>query len=274
MSFLKAIFTFYINSSIHVSLAVCSLCGVTFIAANLELNLVFFSFIFLSTITGYNFVKYAGVAKLYHKRLTPRLKGIQIFSFIAFAGLIFTCFYLPRMILVACLILAGLTALYALPVFPKEKSLRRISGIKIYIIAFVWASTTSLLPLVFYSQELNIEDSLRFLQHFLFVLSITLPFEIRDLKYDQNTLNTIPQQIGIKNTKILSICLLLAVILLDALMNYKASSMPLITTVVVLISALLIINNKVGRSRYFTAFWIESLPILWFVLLALYDYLF
>ena len=41
-------------------------------------------FLFYGTITGYNFVKYAGVAKLHHRSLTTHLKIIQIFSLICF----------------------------------------------------------------------------------------------------------------------------------------------------------------------------------------------
>ena len=42
---------------------------------------------------------------------------------------------------------------------------------------------------------------LLFVQFFLFVIVCTMPFEIRDLKYDSNDLKTIPQIYGINNSK-------------------------------------------------------------------------
>ena len=89
MTFLKKILNFYINASIHVSLAVYSLVRVTELYFNLPYNEALDYFIFYGTITGYNFVKYADVAKLHHRSLTRNLKLIQIFSFICFGLTIF-----------------------------------------------------------------------------------------------------------------------------------------------------------------------------------------
>ena len=35
------------------------------------------------------------------------------------------------------------------------------------------------------------------------VFVLTLPFEIRDLQYDDSTLETLPQRVGVKKTKII-----------------------------------------------------------------------
>ena len=58
MQFLKRLFDFYLNSSIHVALAVCSLTWITLVDFNSGVDLNIIYFIFLATISGYNFVKY------------------------------------------------------------------------------------------------------------------------------------------------------------------------------------------------------------------------
>ena len=84
MKFFKLFFNFYINASIHVAIAVYTFVRVTEQYFELDYQEYFNYFIFFATITGYNFVKYAGVAKLHHRSLTEDLKIIQIFSFFIF----------------------------------------------------------------------------------------------------------------------------------------------------------------------------------------------
>ena len=77
MKLFKILFRFYINASIHVGIAVYAFVRIAEqyleIATNSALNYA----IFFGTITGYNFVKYAGVAKLHHRSLTNNLKMIS-----------------------------------------------------------------------------------------------------------------------------------------------------------------------------------------------------
>ena len=57
MQSLKRLFDFYINSSIHVALAVSSLVYITILEFHLKLDIEIILFVFFATITGYNFVK-------------------------------------------------------------------------------------------------------------------------------------------------------------------------------------------------------------------------
>ena len=92
MQVLRTIFSFYINSSIHVALAVCALVGVTWLTYGISYNLSLLGFVFFGTITGYNFVKYAGVARFHHRSLTDALKVVQIFSFFIVSRPHLVCF--------------------------------------------------------------------------------------------------------------------------------------------------------------------------------------
>ena len=95
MKFLKQLFDFYINASIHVALAVYALVRITELYFNLSYNESLDYFIFYGTISGYNFIKYAGVAKLHHRSLTNQLKSIQVFSLFCFLAMCYYAWQLP-----------------------------------------------------------------------------------------------------------------------------------------------------------------------------------
>lgn len=96
-------------------------------------------------------------------------------------------------------------------------SLREIPFLKIFLIAAVWSFIIVGLPLIETQHVFENKDYfwLAVGQNFYFVLAITLPFDIRDLKFDQHyKLNTLPQLIGVKGAIIFSEFLLVASLLL------------------------------------------------------------
>ena len=271
---MKSIFNFYINSSIHVALAVCSLCALTFLNLDEVLQFNFLGFAFFATVTGYNFVKYAGIAKLHHMSLTESLRTIQIFSFVSFVILMYFTFIMPRELLLGIGCLGMLTLLYALPIFPKANSLRTIRGLKIFIIAIVWAGFAGILPSLYLDSTITHLAIIQTLQYAIFVLAIILPFEIRDVKYDASQLGTIPQRIGIKKTKVLGLALL-ALIILAEFFKIKLEIANLITLLIIcLLAALFIVGSKKEQHKYYASFWVESLPIIWFGLAWVTTFLF
>ena len=207
MTFLRKLFDFYLNASIHVALAVFSFVKITEFYYELEHNQNLNYFIFFATITGYNFVKYFGIAKFHHRSLTNNLKIIQIFSFICF---LLMCLYGIQLSIKTIYILVGcglLTTLYAIPFLSGfQKNLRNISYLKIIVVALVWSGVTVVVP-IFDSHDIvdYQKVSLLFLQRFLLVSVLILPFDIRDIKYDVISLQTIPRKIGIQNISFINI---------------------------------------------------------------------
>lgn len=126
MQVLKRVFDFYINSSIHVALAVCCLTYITLLEFDLVINFSLLLFTFFSTITGYNFVKYFGLAKFHHRSLAAWLKYIQIFSFFSFIALIYFSFKLEIKTLYYLGALGIITFLYAIPFCLKKFYLTRV----------------------------------------------------------------------------------------------------------------------------------------------------
>lgn len=267
---LKTIFDFYINSSIHVALAVSALSWITLLQFDIPYDENILSFTFFASITGYNFVKYFGLAKFHHRSLAQWLKTIQLFSGICFLLMTYFAFKLEFETLLGIGIFGSATFLYAIPIVPKtlyldkQKNLRSIGGLKVYIIAVVWTGVTVFLPLLNNQFDLTTDDVIiTALQCFLFVLVLMFPFEIRDLNYDSLKLATIPQKIGVKPTKSIGLLLLVLFYVLNYFKDDITTSYVVSTLMISSIALLFLIFAKKNQNKYFSAFWVESLPILW-----------
>ena len=273
---LKKLFNFYIDSSIHVALSVFSLTWITLIEFHVSYTKAVLYFVFFASITGYNFVKYFGIAKFHHRSLTNWLKAVQIFSFFCFLFMCYFGFQLSSKTLLYIGAFGAVTFLYAIPFLPKrlfldnKHNLRSISGLKIYLIALVWSGVTVFLPLIENNYLINCDVLITGIQRFVLVIVLMLPFEIRDLRYDSLKLSTVPQKIGVKQTKIIGVLLLVVFFFLelfkDETNNFAIGILFVISTMILLF----LIFSKIEQRKYYSAFWVEGLPILWLVLLLLF----
>lgn len=272
MRFIKQLFYFYVNSSIHVAIAAYALTWVTLLEYNLKYDKNSLYFVFFATITGYNFVKYFGVAKFHHRRLADWLKAIQLFSLIAFIILAYYAFQLLVNSKILIVLLGVITFLYAIPLLPKkyfvddQSNLRQISGLKVYVIAIVWSLSTVVLPLIQNEIEIGAEAVVTCFQRFFYIIVLMLPFEIRDLNYDSLKLGTIPQRIGVKRTKIIGIFLLILFFFLEYFKNEIDTKSLTILLIITFVTALFLAFSNKNQSKYYSAFWVECLPIFWLVL--------
>src|SRR5690606_19375362 len=130
----------------HVALAVMALMAITLLEYGLTVSNAVWIFVFFGAITAYNFVKYAKVAGLHHRRLAQSLKSIQIFSAFSFIVLLASIFYLPLNVLLITAAFGIPTFFYAVPLI-RHKNLRSFTGLKIFIVAFVWAGITVVIPI-------------------------------------------------------------------------------------------------------------------------------
>ena len=275
MGLFKNVFDFYLNSSIHVALSVYALTWITLMTfqINYDENILYFNF--FATITGYNFVKFFGLAKFHHRNLANWLKVIQVFSLICFIAL---CYYALRLETKTLLWIGGFAAvtfLYAIPFLPRhifvdqQQNLRSVSGLKIYVIALVWSGVTVFLPLMNNDFTINFDVVITAVQRFLFVIVLMLPFEIRDMRYDSIKLATIPQKIGVKKTKIMGAIFLLAFFLMEYLKDELNFESTIILFVISLLTFLFVFFSKENQGKYYSAFWVEGIPIFWLIILEL-----
>ncbi len=274
MSIFKKLLNFYINSSIHVALAVYALTYITLLEFDLLYDEAMLYFVFYATITGYNFVKYFGLAKFHHRSLANWLKAIQIFSFFCFVLMGYYALQLPLELLVYLGVFGLITFFYAIPFLPKRifidkyHNLRSIGGLKVYVIALVWSGVTVFLPLL--SNDYGIDDDVFIteFQRFCFVILLMLPFEIRDLKFDSLKLSTIPQRIGVRNTKIIGVVMAVLIFLLEFFKDETSQTQILVLGVVQLLTVLLLVLARKNQNKYYSSFWVEGIPLVWLLLLV------
>lgn len=276
MKLLKSLFDFYIYSSLHVALAVFSLAWLTLLEFELDFDQNVLFFIYFASITGYNFVKYFGVAKFHHRRLTAWLKIIQLFSLICFVVM---CYFAFMLQLKTLLFIAGfgiVTFLYAIPFLPRrlfmdeQKNLRNIGGLKVYVIAMVWAGVTVLLPLLNSNYNFDSDVWIITIQRFILVMILMLPFEIRDLRYDSLKLSTIPQKIGVKYTKLIGVFLGLVFFLLESFKDEVKPKSTSIALIIMFVALLFLVCAKKTQNNYYSSFWVESVPMLWLILYVIF----
>ncbi len=276
MRILKQVLDFYINTSIHVALSVYALTWITLLEFGISYDEHVLYFNFFGTITGYNFVKYFGLAKFHHRSLANWLKVIQLFSLICFGMLCYYAFQLETKTWLYILALGAITFFYAIPLLPRNifvdsnQNLRQISGLKIYVIGLVWSAVTVLLPIVDNDLPLTADVFITVFQRFVLILVLMIPFEIRDLRYDSLKLSTIPQRIGINKTKLIGVVLLLVFFLSEFLKDDTNQTHAILLGVMMGITLLFIIFSKENQGKYYSAFWVEGLPIMWLVLLLFY----
>ena len=103
----------------------------------------------------------------------------------------------------------------------------------------------------------------------LFVL-ITI-FEIIDLKHDDPNLQTVPQKIGVKQTKLVGVILLIVFYFLEFFQTQTETLQLIINAVLVLIMTLFLLFANENRSKYYTSFWAESIPVFWYLMLVVID---
>ena len=266
MRTLKAIFDFYLDASIHVAIAVISMAGVTFHLLGSSSDIDLMGFIFFSVIVCYNFIKYGVEAYKYLIVSNAYHKIIQLFSFVSFAFAVYFLLQLNRNVWIATAILGVLSALYAVPLLPSANNLRNLAGLKIYIVAFVWAGFSVLLPVLDAKMTLDWDFAVTFIQRMLLVLILILPFEIRDLQWDDKSLRTLPQVLGIKNATRLGIGLILIFFLMTFLKDEIHQNEIPLRLILSAVLVFILISKKRMQSKYFVMFWVEAIPIFWFSL--------
>lgn len=275
MKVMKKLLDFYLNSSIHVALAVYALARITLVEFSIPYDETILYFIFYASITGYNFVKYFGIAKFHHRRLAMWLKWIQVLSFVCFCLMCYYAYQLQVKTLFWIAAFGVVTFFYAMPFFPKslygdsQQNLRSIGGLKVYIIALSWTGVTVFLPLINNNFFINTDVVLLALQRFLFVMVLMLPFEIRDLQYDSLKLLTIPQKIGVKKTKILGVLMLLLMLVLEFFKNKMPLAQTIALLIVLAVTFVFLVFSEKNQPSYYSAFWVEGIPILWLILALL-----
>lgn len=268
---LSKLFELYIKASLHVALAVTALALVTVYELGISADPFLLAFIFSSTVVSYNFTKYLFVFRAGADRSGALLKRIGFVSALAFAVMCVLLFRLPLDVILLAAVFGAITTAYAVPISEGRRNLRSVYGIKIAVIALVWAGVTVVLPVMNHGIEsLSVMDvGIESLQRLLFVAVLILPFDIRDYRYDDIALGTLPQLIGVRESKVLGMGLLISCIVLEGIINPASSASFVVFCLIGVLTAVMVRRSMMIQSRYFASFWVEGIPIFWAILLIL-----
>jgi 4-hydroxybenzoate polyprenyltransferase len=215
-------------SSVFISCCAFSLTVETYLLADVPVSLPVAVFVFLATLFTYNLssvqsiLRYPGQTNYrQHAAWGQRNKGFLAglgLAGIAAAAVIYISFDL-RLNFWFMLHLALISVGYTVPTIYKQRKVRPLRSVpllKVFLIAYVWAAVTVLFPLM--DAGMPIWDApvlWLFLRRFLFILALALLFDIRDYTYDRHTNTlTFPGWMGVRNTKLFSLGLLLLYIVL------------------------------------------------------------
>lgn len=255
MNFLHKLFDFYILSSIHVGFAVFCLVKITEISSNIIPNAAFSTCVFFATILGYNFLKYMEVFKNgnYHSAKYYSILGVSIVALIAF---FYFFIKLPKAFQLYLFVSGILVLLYPL--------LRKLGWLKLFFVSAVVTYISVGIPYLD-SPFSNLDFLINGIQRFFILSSLLIPFEIIDSSFDPISLQTIPQKFGINKSKLFGMLLVIPFMILE----YIKSSSSIISVFIGLITVVLIHFSSTHRNKYYTSFWVESVPIFWLILLLI-----
>jgi hypothetical protein len=234
---------FYIKSSLHVGVAVFAL-----VQISLDQFTYYAFFVFFGTIVGYNFLKYWNWVvskKVFDKKIIAIL-SITLVASIACGVL----FFLQKSFVQLHLIVA----LFLVVLYP---IIRKTGWIKLFFVAFVVTYVTVYIPLM------NHEEVILFcIQRFLILSSLMIPFEILDSTTDSADLKTFPRLFGIHRTKQIGFVL----VVLFCITSFYTLYTHYLCFIYALSSVVAIYFSTEKRIGYYTSFWVESLPIFWWLI--------
>ena len=276
MKFIVKILDFLVASNVYVSLGVVSLTLLSLDIRQIEHpNLLWF--VFFATLFVYNFIRLVNIHSIISSSESLRHQIIYrfrtFFWIVCIASALIGFYFFVRISEYIFLPIIGLgfvSIIYGLPIYKNGSHLfrlRDVPGLKIFLIAFVWAYVTEGLPALIHGEPLYF---LALFERFLFIFAITIPFDIRDVNYDASHLATIPQYFGINTAKWMA---LLAIFSSELILFYRFffnNDLNLIGALAIYItyefSFLLIYRcHLYSKERYFTV-GVEGMSILMGVL--------
>lgn len=265
-------FLFLINSNIFVSFCVLSLAiSSEFLVVNSKI--LFPSevslFVFFATIFTYNFQRIVRISKSQkhnRKDWTQENKFLIYLVMIICSAISLYFFSKFKTNTQIAIIFSGIISV----LYPF--GLRTIPFSKILVISLIWTTSTMLLLIL--ENEIIFSSNVitHLLNRFLFVFAICIPFDIRDIKYDNIKLKTIPIVFGVLRSKLISFICLLFVIIISTFQywNNKLSiGFFIAISLSCIVSSIFIKKSNEKKSEFFFSFWVESLSILLYLFLVI-----
>ena len=200
---------------------------------------------------------------LFIKRYYKHLFIITLFAFFCSIYYFFQFSSNSLYLLFFCSVLA---LFYSIPIF----NIRNVPGLKLFLIAFIWTALTFVIPLLNTKIQFDLDFYFLFFQRFLFLVAITIPFDIRDFKIDKKSIKSLPMLVGVKKSKWIAIGLLFIAEILLFVQFFVTDIFTLMQAFTLYFcyetaAVFIYFSNENKKDMYFS-FAIESTSIFMFIL--------
>ena len=150
--------------------------------------------------------------------------------------------------------------------------LRKIPLLKIFVISFVWSASSMLLLILENSIIISQNEIIHLLARFLFVFSITIPFDIRDIFYDTKNIATIPLFFGVKKAKWIAFLALIICVSLSFIQYFDGTlnqGYLLALIFLYFITSFFIFRSDTNSEEMYFSFWGEGVSICAYLFLVI-----
>lgn len=258
---------FLIYSNIYVSLAAALLTWGTFSMLGVfENHLAFVLLVFFATLFDYNLHRYLKMrlaigngeknewARTHHTLL-------QLLLVTGLASTVICFLFLPGKIYGYLAVAAFFTLLYSLPYQKLNISrldIRKVPLAKPFMIALAWSIVTEMIPQVYAGGNWQSAFSIDFVERFIFILALAIPFDIKDMYEDKKeNLRTLPVLIGPKASWFTSNLVIILFIVLSTI--YFHPPLALLFVGIGVISLIILNSKKLRQSILYHQLWVDGL---------------
>lgn len=247
----------YLNGIVSLSTGILS-AGFAYFIGIRDIYVYYGIFAFLATFAVYNgqrLLKAVDAQTDWMLWVRDNSKAIGILTAVSavLAVLCFAAFFTFYNTFAPVYVLLGSALVSVFYVFKvKGKNLREVPHLKIHLIGITWVIVLIVVPAL----RREITDYGQFFllcfAHYCYVVAVTIPFDIRDLKFDTASQRTLPQVLGIQGAKNLALLLLGAYVFV---MFYLGAPLTdnLMFYVAIGVQALLILGINPDRSDLYCA---------------------
>lgn len=271
MVFLKRLFDFILFGNIYVAIATVCLIQSTLVQLGITNHLLSYSLLtFFATLFIYNLqrVFYSpqkdnSLHSIRRKWIFENQFLIKTLCIIGFIGVAISFFYNDYKIIFYLSPLLILSVAYFLP-FVK---LRKNTWFKLLTLAIVWTTVTAVVPVLLNdSSPFTTENILHFFVRFAFLISICIPFDIRDMEVDKaENVFTLSQKLGENKTRWIALGFMLIYILLivaEYFLEMFSMKIFIALMLTAIVNAIIVFMSSSKRSEYFYTALLDGTMIL------------
>lgn len=278
---MKQVLRYLVYSNLWVALAVGSMAWFSMVSLP-SVQIGYLLLVMFSTAFTYNYMRFVQI-RGFDLRSPFRFKAwtaehrkevfLLMLVFGSLTGLVFIEIFSIQLLLLM-IFPALVSFLYPLSFkrpFSSFTSLRDVPGLKMFLIAITWSYVTALVPAALYS-AVGVDTVFECIMRTLLIVALVIPFDIRDVDYDDAQMKTIPQVLGAGQAQQLSM-FFITLYQMWVLVRLFIFNDPYFYTIA-LIAGLeagywLVRYSHRRHGELYFSFWIEGVPIFCGVLLVI-----